>query len=231
MEEFLDTYYNHKQLMEILRTELWGKTFDRLNRKYEEVGGDQPFMYLFVALCLTIMCIIFTFPYIAKYIVIGKKKEIVYSPEEIAKRDFRGKMQQAGVKHNEGTYSTRTINIQEEKQLALGVLREQLNTNNLTLEGTILETKFPKINDEELLSFVTTGKETTKPFMVQRITFGNKLNKAIKILFSGSVKHRKIKGEEDTYLVFDDSTVVDLEKRVQNLFMNQNIKIKLHNLD
>ena len=97
--------------------------------------------------------------------------------------------------------------------------------NNNVLIGTIISTKFPKISEEELVSYVNTG-EHSKPFMIQRITFGNELNKAIKILFNSSVKHRKIKNENNTYLVFEDETVIDLEKRMQDLFMTD-VKIKV----
>lgn len=227
MEELLDTYFNYKMLKRNLKKDIWDHSFDMLNRKYEEVGEFQPFMYLFVSTCTFFVCLYYSIPYILENIVIGKRTNEIYAtPEELAQRRFRMTAIDNGISYNEGVLEKRTISIKETKQNALNLLRKKLTENNNVLKGTILSTKFPKISEEELVAHVSTGKQI-KPLMVQRITFGNDINKAIKILFNSSVKHRKIRNEENTYLVFENETVVDLEKRMQDLFMTD-IKIKVN---
>ena len=231
MEELLDKYYNHKSLMRGLNRDIWGKGFKMLNDKYDEVGEFQPFTYLFVFICMFFTCLYYTIPYILQNIVIGKRHDIYASPEEIAERQAKRQMLENGIDYNEEVYNReqrKTVKIKEEKQRALEVLRNVLTSNDDILTGEIISTQFPKISEEELLTYVNTGK-TNRPFMVQRVTFGNDINKALKILFSGSVKHRKIRGEEETYLVFETESVLDLEKRIQDLFVNENIRITLHN--
>ena len=226
MEEFLDTYFNYKMLKRIVKRDIWDRSFRRLNQKYEEIGGDQPLTYLIVAICVFFVCLFYSIPYIFENLVIGRRTNAIYaSPEELAQRRFRINAINNGVYYNAGVMEKRTVSIKEAKQEALNTLRTQLAQNNNVLTGIIISTKFPKISEEELVSYVNTG-EHSKPFMVQRITFGNELNKAIKILFNSSVKHRKIKNENNTYLVFEDETVIDLEKRMQDLFMTD-IKIKV----
>lgn len=227
MEELLDTYFNYKMLKRIVKRDIWDRSFRRLNQKYEEIGGDQPLTYLVVAICVFFVCLFYSIPYIFENLVIGKRTNEIYaSPEELAQRQFKINAIDNGVAYNRGVLErNKTVSIKETKQEALNVLRDQLLQHNNILTGTIISTKFPKISDEELVSYVNTG-EHSKPFMVQRITFGNEINKAIKILFNSSVKHRKIKNENSTYLVFEDETVVDLEKRMQDLFMTD-VKIKV----
>lgn len=229
MEEFLDTFYNHKSLMKGLERDIWGKGFRMLNDKYNEVGEFQPFTYLFVFICMFFSCLYFTIPYVLQNIVIGRRHNIYASPEEIEERRIKREMLENGIDYNEELYSkkqNKAIKIKEEKQNAINLVQDALASNNDILTGNIISTQFPKISEEELLTYVNTGK-VEKPFMVQRVTFGNNLNKALKILFSGSMKHRKIRGEENTYLVFDTESVLDLEKRLQDLLMNESIRITL----
>lgn len=96
-------------------------------------------------------------------------------------------------------------------------LRKELIKNDNILKGTVLMTTFPKITGEELLQVNITGN-VNRPFIVQRVTFGNKINKALKILYP-KLKNRKIKGQEDTYIVFEGDEVFELEKELRNLFM------------
>lgn len=96
-------------------------------------------------------------------------------------------------------------------------LREQLEHTNYKLKGTIIRTTFPKITGEELLASVQEGK-LEKPFIVQRVTFGNDTNKLLKLLFN-SLKLRKVRGQEDTYIVLEGNEVLELEVKLSELFM------------
>ena len=226
MEEFLDTYFNYKMLKKNLKRDVWERSFSIINNKYEETGADQPFKYFIISLCMTIVCIFYSIPYILQNIAIGKKDMSIYaSPDELAQRRIRMASLDYGINYDDKAITPTKLNIQEKKQNALNILREELAKNNNILVGHIIDTRFPSMSEEELLTYINTGKRK-KPLMVQRITFGNNLNQAIKVLFSHSVKHRKIKNESNTYLVFEEETVVDLEKRIQDLFM-VNVKIKL----
>ena len=209
-----------------LKRDVWERSFSIINNKYEETGADQPFKYFIISLCMTIVCIFYSIPYILQNIAIGKKDMSIYaSPDELAQRRIRMASLDYGINYDDKAITPTKLNIQEKKQNALNILREELAKNNNILVGHIIDTRFPSMSEEELLTYINTGKRK-KPLMVQRITFGNNLNQAIKVLFSHSVKHRKIKNESNTYLVFEEETVVDLEKRIQDLFM-VNVKIKL----
>ena len=98
-------------------------------------------------------------------------------------------------------------------------LREQLERTNYKLKGTIVRTTFPKITGEELLASVQEGK-LEKPFIVQRVTFGNDTNKLLKLLFN-SLKLRKVRGQEDTYIVLEGNEVLELEVKLSELFMKE----------
>lgn len=115
----------------------------------------------------------------------------------------------------------KAIIVEKPKKLTQGecasYLRNILMKNSNILKGTILRTTFPKITGEELLEANTTGS-LNKPFIVQRVTFGNDINKALKILYP-KIKNRKVKGQDETYIVFEGDEVFELEKELRSLFM------------
>ena len=98
-------------------------------------------------------------------------------------------------------------------------LRGQLERTNYKLKGTIIRTTFPKITGEELLASVQEGK-LEKPFIVQRVTFGNDTNKLLKLLFD-NLKLRKVRGQEDTYIVLEGNEILELEVKLSELFMKE----------
>ena len=100
------------------------------------------------------------------------------------------------------------------------MLRSYLKANSNKLKGVILKTTYPRIKGEELLQYTQTG-DKQKPFIVQRITFGNDINSAIKLLLGKKIKHRKMKGIEDTYIVLEDNEVLELERALSELFMEE----------
>ena len=97
------------------------------------------------------------------------------------------------------------------------VYLEKIIGEDLKLEGAIVFTKFSKFNSEELIQYNETG-ELPKPFMTQRVTFGNEVNKALKIIFP-LLKHRKVRGHDDTYLVFEGDEIFQLERKLRDLYM------------
>ena len=115
----------------------------------------------------------------------------------------------------------KAVIVEKPKKLTQGecavYLRKVLKEHGNILKGTVLRTTFPKVTGEELLEASVTGS-MKKPFMVQRVTFGNEINKALKILYP-KLKNRKVKGQEDTYMVFEGDEVFELEAELRNLFM------------
>lgn len=96
-------------------------------------------------------------------------------------------------------------------------LRAHLQDNNNKLKGTIIRTQFPRISGEELLESVQTGT-LKKPFIVQRVTFGNDINKALKLVFK-DIKLKKVRGADDTYIVLEGNDVLELENMLKDMFM------------
>ena len=115
----------------------------------------------------------------------------------------------------------KAIIIEKPKKLTQGecatYLRKVLMDNENILNGTVIRTTFPKVSGEELLEATVTGV-SKKPFIVQRVTFGNNINKALKILYP-TLKNRKVKGQDETYIVFEGDEVFELEKELRGLFM------------
>ena len=103
-------------------------------------------------------------------------------------------------------------------QQAATMLRSYIKLNSYKLKGEILKTTYPRIKGEELLKFNETGS-IDKPFIVQRVTFGNDINNALKLVLCKQIKQRKIKGMEDTYIVFENDEVLELERALSELFM------------
>ena len=108
------------------------------------------------------------------------------------------------------------IKSSNQKYEALDYIR-CLTNRDLKLKGTVLKTTFPKVTGEELLGYNETG-EFSKPFIVQRVTFGNEINKALKTIFP-LLRHRKMKGQEETYIVFEGDELFELERKLRDLFM------------
>ena len=96
-------------------------------------------------------------------------------------------------------------------------LRAYLQDNNNKLKGTIIRTQFPRVSGEELLESVQTGT-LKKPFIVQRVTFGNDINKALKLVFK-DIKLKKVRGADDTYIVLEGNDVLELESMLKDMFM------------
>ena len=102
------------------------------------------------------------------------------------------------------------------KEKALLELQNIFN-NNLYLKGEIIRITRNRVKDKDLLKSAETGKLTTA-FITQRVTFGEEMNKLLKIVIP-SLKHRKLKGTDTTYIVFENDELFELEQKLRNLFM------------
>ena len=102
------------------------------------------------------------------------------------------------------------------KEKALLELQSTFN-NNLYLKGEIIRITRNRVKDKDLLESAETGKLTTA-FITQRVTFGEEMNKLLKIVIP-SLKHRKLKGTDTTYIVFENDELFELEQKLRNLFM------------
>ena len=111
----------------------------------------------------------------------------------------------------------------------LTALRNYLIKSNFKLHGTVLRTDFPKIKGEELLYYTQSGELISKAFITMRVTFGNDINSLLKSIFKNKVKVRKMRNKEETYIVFNNSEVVELEKELKSIFL-EDVTIKLNRL-
>lgn len=102
------------------------------------------------------------------------------------------------------------------KEKALLELQNTFN-NNLYLKGEIIRITRNRVKDKDLLESAETGK-LTAAFITQRVTFGEEMNKLLKIVIP-SLKHRKLKGTNTTYIVFENDELFELEQKLRNLFM------------
>ena len=102
------------------------------------------------------------------------------------------------------------------KLSAVQALQNMFNSN-LKLEGTILKITRHKVNDEDMLESAETGVLKGK-FLTQRITFGNDTNALLKTAFP-LLQLRNLKNSSDTYFVFENDEVFELEMKLRNTFM------------
>lgn len=221
MENFLDTYYNHNALSEDL-DELWNGIKEQLQRGYDEWGKEQPFAYLLAMLCSYFVGLFYSVLIICENIVIGKKSNAIYNKEkadEARVREILGR--------KEGC-SPEVFKIPEsktKKEDALILLRDKLRKENWKLTGTILHSEFnPRISSEDLL-LLSQNEQIGKPYITERVTFGNEINTLLKII-NPNIKHRKLRGSSDTYIVFNDNERFDLAKELKEIFMKE-VKIDL----
>ena len=90
--------------------------------------------------------------------------------------------------------------------------------HNLKLEGNTLKVTYHRVNNEDLLESAETGVMKGR-FITQRISFGNDTNALLKIVFP-LLKLRHLKGSNDTYFVFENDEVFELEAKLRNTFMS-----------
>ena len=109
---------------------------------------------------------------------------------------------------------------------SVNIIRTALIKNNFTLNGIVLETKFRKIDGDELLQYNAT-EELSSAYMKQIISFGDTLNNALKVILKGKVLFTTKKKTQKTYIVIEDGNLQELEKELGNLVGKDKVKIKL----
>ena len=110
---------------------------------------------------------------------------------------------------------TKIIKNSEElaEQRALESLRDYFLVNEV-LKGDILKTTVHRYS-----------KDDTKPYIVQRVSFGKDLNMLLHLAFKLELKRNRLTG--DSYLVFVDGGTYDLERTLQQTYYCDNIIIEL----
>ena len=194
------------------------KNMEKARQAFEN-GELNPFTYLLFAIVYSIVALAISVYYQIKFSI--KKATL---PDVSQYRFTEDQYERMSILETLEGYnkpvSDSVTNIKKDKtlqQLSLTYLRKQLVANGNILKGSIIRTSFPKITGEELLNYTTTG-DFKKPFIVQRVTFGNDINKALKVIFP-EVKNRKVRGQSDTYIVFEGDEVFTLEQKLREVFM------------
>lgn len=200
----------------------FGKQVGKMNKALTD-GELSIFTYVLGMLCVIIACLFIWAWYTLCFIVssimqrasINKNKIHYYTPTEQERNEVLNRLED----YNRPV--SNKVVLKEDKtslkELSLKYLRKQLVYNKYVLKGSVIRTTFPKITGEELLECATTGS-LNKPFIVQCVTFGNEINKALKITFP-ELKNRKVRGHDDTYIVFEGDEVFTLETKLRELMM------------
>lgn len=222
MDDILIQYLNRESIAEDSKC-AFEKQIQKVKSYYDngEIGAFGAFACLTFAffLCL-FLSVFYQFRYlIAKglYSLTSKSRQPIHywTEEEKERLEVLDNLQDYNAKVD------KAIIIEKPKKLTQGecavYLRKILSKNENILKGTVLRTTFPKVRGEELLEASITGT-FNKPFIIQRVTFGNDINKALKILYP-KLKNRKVRGQEDTYMVFEGDEVFELERELRELMM------------
>lgn len=112
-------------------------------------------------------------------------------------------------------YNPRT-SLELKKASAAQTLRESF-TKNEKLEGTLLRVTHHRVNDADLLESAESGVLKGK-YLTQRVTFGNENNALLKALFP-LLNLRKLKNSTDTYFVFENDEVFELQTKLRDTFL------------
>lgn len=206
-----------------------GQIFEGDKRKLDNALAGEGWRYVLAGICIfpiTILKVIF-FMFENKHLF-HRHKEVVKSFE-----DFGGiglSMSELK-KHADYMYLSKVKDYNREifkeskkskisskgKKEETLVQLQSIFTSNPYLKGELLRVTRHKVKDEDLLESAETGK-LTATFITQRVTFGEDMNTALKTVIP-SLKLRKIKGGDSTYLVFENDEVFELEQKLRNLFM------------
>jgi len=109
---------------------------------------------------------------------------------------------------------------------AVNVIRKVLFKTNFVLNGVVVNTKFRKIPDDELLQYSAT-EELSSPYLTQEVSFGDEINNSLKVLLKGKVKFTTKRKVKKTYLIVEDGNLNDIETEIGKLVGKDKIQIKL----
>jgi len=149
------------------------------------------------------------------------------APEDTNFRDIKTNVDSARIM-GESTLPTADILGKQRKNIgeASIILRKALYSNNFTLNGTIIDTKFYKLSDTELLEAVQEGN-LEKPFMVQYISFGDEINKSLKLMLGDKIKLSSRKKGCSSCVVIENGDTSILSNEINEIFSIENSKICL----
>ena len=190
--------------------------------RLDEVLGGQGWRYVAGAICIFPLTIIKVIDFLFR------NKHLYHQPKITPMEEMKGVgLSTSDLKKYNRLLFTRQLedyngihkhseNSQNQKLNAIQSLQGLFN-KSLKLNGTILKTIHHRVSDQGLLESAETGEIRGK-FMSQRITFGNEINSLLKTVFP-LLKLRNIKGLSDTYFVFENDEVFQLETKLRTTFM------------
>ena len=199
-----------------------GQIFRGDKRKLDEVLGGQGWRYVAGALCLLPL----TLTKIIDYLF--RNKHLFHKAKERSIKDLKGvglsspefkKYAQWLYTKGLEDYSHVSVDVPHQNETKLDSINflKNLFNSNLKLTGTLLKTINHRISDKDLLEGATTGEVKTK-YLTQKVTFGNEINKHIHTVFP-LIKLGKLKGNSDTFLIFENDGLFELERKLRDLFM------------
>ena len=217
--------------MDALLYEGVGNIFREDKERLDEVLGGQGWRYFGAAICifpLTILKVIyflinnqhlFREPKIMRQQKVEEMKGIGLSNSDLklyAKNVFRANLEDYNTEVIAKSNKSSAGYTQEPKVNAVQRLQNTFN-KNLRLGGIILRTTHHRLSDTALLEGAETGVIKEK-YLTQRVTFGNEMNATLKTVFP-SLKLRNLKGSTDTYFIFENDGVFELERKLRETFM------------
>ncbi len=112
-----------------------------------------------------------------------------------------------------------------EKEKALSILTQTFENSNI-LCGVVISTEFRNVKGDELLQYNAIG-EFSQPYLTQVVSFGEEINKALKILLQGKIKFHTKRKDKKSYVRIDDGDLQPLIQSLQDVLGMPEIKISL----
>lgn len=124
-------------------------------------------------------------------------------------------------KKGEDMYSEERFEIKQ----ASALIRKAL-LKSATLYGIIVDTKYMKTDDGELVQFLSTG-ELNQPFMKQYISFGNDMNNALKQMLGDKVNITTRKKGANSCIIIENGDLNPIKNELSKVFCVPEVKICL----
>lgn len=124
-------------------------------------------------------------------------------------------------KNDEDMYSDERFEIKQ----ASSLIRKAL-LKSATLYGIIVDTKYMKTDDGELMQFLSTG-ELNQPFMKQYISFGTDMNNALKQMLGDKVNITTRKKGADSCIIVENGDLNPIKNELSKVFCVPEVKICL----
>ena len=124
-------------------------------------------------------------------------------------------------KNDKDMYSEERFEIKQ----ASSLIRKAL-LKSATLYGIIIDTKYMKTDDGELMQFLSTG-ELNQPFMKQYISFGTDMNNALKQMLGDKVTITTRKKGADSCIIIENGDLNPIKNELSKVFCVPEVKICL----